>query len=822
MRNQETRGHSRGGRFGRGVLVILIAGFLLPASIFAQAKPTDNDSYCVGYDQAGSAPDEYIRNFESIHEALEYVYKKGYKPTEHVNIDVFPGTYLINWNKEELFNTVDIRNGTKYYSRIKVANIFYNHAVPFVHLRYAGDDYHEALILCEGVESPFWISKGSVEGLRVQFDISHGPAKPPTSPQSVDDEVDHVNKGISITGPAEVNNCRVEGFEIGIAGFCASNFSNSREAHVVNCEVYNNDHGFSNGEMNVYYQNNYVHDNNTGMGFGPGGSPYFTDNLIESNDIGIFINSYHAWAVYAVIQNNVLRGNRVGIQAYNYGVEEVPENQDETRVAMPIVAAIQNNIIFGFSEKGIECIPFDPGKQTENEKLMFGYMPFLRNNDVFAKLGAVHYFNCPQEYDSISANPKLDADGYLMETSPCIDAGSFTLNPGYATEYMNKDIGQIDLGYHHNDQAELPEFMGQTWIIDQQGRIPFDFRSIQAALDSDQVNDEDILRVRQGQKPYRECIQINKQVLLTSELPGENNRPIIQWISPQTVLTIMESGSGACINNFEIIKSGMYSGTGYGVLIQSECIISNCLIADHDTGIRVETEANGVIQYTTVSRNTGDGISISKGYNGRLFSNWIETSSGDGIHIVSDPTFETKVVIENNTISECAGEGVDIEYAAELPDKGIALQFFNNVVYNNWSYGFNMNRMYTELKGQTGIFPHMRNNCFYNNNCPPDASETEKTSSYNNFHHGPMFQWKDQFGKIHDDFDWYCPYPPNGENHSVRMFNPMSFNPLYYLPHRLLSDRSECIDAGCYNLDPGYSQTSGPDTARIDMGMHTP
>ena len=798
----------------RGIFSLLIAGLFLTSSLSAQTN-SDAKYYSVNFQPVGTPAPDYIDNFSNIHKALDVVYKAGYSGTDHVYVDVYPGVYDVNGDKSSTFNKIYYENGAFRFSRIK---LFTGENTPFVHLRYVGDEHQEALIVSTDVWSPFWIAKGSVEGFRVIYIET----TPPEKGEDSTDDNNGTNKGISITGSVKVIDCKVEGFQIGIVGFCASNFSNSAEAQVLNCEVYGNDSGLATGEMNVYFQNNYMHHNEIGFTFGPGGSPFFTDNLIEHNDVGIFIKAYHAWAVYAVVQNNLIRYNKSGIQANHYGWQDDPQHPGERRVAMPICSVIQNNIIVNFEDTGIECFPIEEGSQPQPGELLFSYMPFLRNNDVFAKLGSVFYSNCPSVFDSISANPKIDYLGYLMDESPCIDAGSYLLDPGYATEYMDHDRGQIDLGYHHNERVTLPEFSGREWIVDQDCREPFHFASIQGALESEYVKDEDIIQVRQTKSPYRENIRIQKSIMLTAERSGENYRPVISAVNGSPAIIVEQSIKRACINNLAVIAQFMHTRPGPGIQIQAYCTVSNCLISQHTNGIVVDTPENGNIQYCTINDCSSNGIYISGGYNGRIFSNWIEANRLDGIHVISDSFSETKPIIESNTIYTCGDNGIDVEYFAASEDMGIAIQLFNNVVFDNASYGFESNRMYTELKGQTGIFPHMRNNNFYNNNCDENASEEDKISPYNNFHHGPYFKWEDDDGNIHVDCHWYCPYPPNGERHSCRMFNPMSFNPLYYLPHRLLSDRSKCIDAGCYNLDPGYSQASGPDAARIDMGMHTP
>jgi hypothetical protein len=60
---------------------------------------------------------------------------------------------------------------------------------------------------------------------------------------------------------------------------------------------------------------------------------------------------------------------------------------------------------------------------------------------------------------SFSADPGWMTDWYLRSDSPCLNAGSLNLNPGYTMlrlpDWPVRDRGELDIGYHHPIQPNL-------------------------------------------------------------------------------------------------------------------------------------------------------------------------------------------------------------------------------------------------------------------------------------------------------------------------------------------------------------------------------
>jgi len=197
------------------------------------------------------------------------------------------------------------------------------------------------------------------------------------------------------------------------------------------------------------------------------GDPQISFNLVQNNLNGIQFKSNPDSPCQGEVSNNTIRWNDLdGIHfGYDTGDEPLCPVVRDNNICENSGWGITSNVIYGSG-----C----------------GVFPQLRYNNVWFN-NYKHYW-VPQEYKEdwvnnygnfetipfvpspkgnsgraiypYAFNPKYRSDGSIELTSPCIDAGSLFLDPGFAVYYEDwgplRDLGQLDLGHHYSATAICP------------------------------------------------------------------------------------------------------------------------------------------------------------------------------------------------------------------------------------------------------------------------------------------------------------------------------------------------------------------------------
>jgi len=188
----------------------------------------------------------------------------------------------------------------------------------------------------------------------------------------------------------------------------------------------------------------------------------------------------------------------------------------------------------------------------------------------------------------------------------------------------------------------------KTWTVDDDG--PADFHTIQEAINSLDVEDEDTIFVREG--TYYENVNVNKSVSLVGE---DRSSTIVDGNGTGKVIYI--AANNVSITDFTIRKSGTML---------------------YDCGIWVKS-INNSISHNTIANNN-DGIVILSSYN-NIHSNNI-TDNIWGIGLGSGSKFNS---IFGNTVTQNWERGISLYYSSNNTISGNNITINGYGIYHSWS-----------------------------------------------------------------------------------------------------------------------------------------
>ena len=210
----------------------------------------------------------------------------------------------------------------------------------------------------------------------------------------------------------------------------------------------------------------------------------------------------------------------------------------------------------------------------------------------------------------------------------------------------------------------------KTWIVDDDG--PADFSSIQEAINSPDVEDEDTLFVFSG--IYYEHVVVNKTVSLVGE---SKETTIIDGSMSGTVVKVI--ANNVLISNFTIRNSGSWSPAGdSGIrLSASHCKITNNIIKNNKcVGIGLYYCSNNILFGNNLTANGWDGIQLYRSSNNTVSGNDITANYDYGIWLHSSSNCN---VISGNNITKNRCYGVYHWRCSYNKISG------NNIIANGWS-----------------------------------------------------------------------------------------------------------------------------------------
>lgn len=282
-------------------------------------------------------------------------------------------------------------------------------------------------------------SRSVFEGFTVED--PNGVIWPLTTPESLPQPGGQIlenTAGITVTGPATVQNNYVSGHRFGILQECPSGAMGIPPVVRFNI-VEHNDIGIGCCETFSIFRDNIVTNNFwLGIFVGHSSCDEIVNNLVIGNgtlgresSCGIFCWQSYSWRPYELnpkISANTIAANKGDgiICVYVEGAPNVP--------------VIEHSIIAQNSGIGIRVVPADNEIDTPRPRV---YNCNIWGNAVADVKNVSRTINC------ISENP-LFIQGYRLDyLSPCIDRGALPENIGSTTIDNKPDKGKQDLGFHY-------------------------------------------------------------------------------------------------------------------------------------------------------------------------------------------------------------------------------------------------------------------------------------------------------------------------------------------------------------------------------------
>ena len=225
------------------------------------------------------------------------------------------------------------------------------------------------------------------------------------------------------------------------------------------------------------------------------------------------------------------------------------------------------------------------------------------------------------------------------------------LHNQFATSYLDTIGDDEDLLYRVgvvNSNDDIKWANGSTNIPNTTSIIvPDEFATIQPAIDSDLIDSGDTINVKPGY--YEETLYIAGKDILIRSTNGYKNTTLTKTDLPDSLdqQRVVNISSGI-LEGFTITKGGPWHGSGGGIAMAKDAIVTNCLI--------IENTAHAY-------KNGGYGGGVFIADNAKLYNNIIVNNAcfrqvGTGIFALSAQGEIINNTLVNNEIlisDECAG-----------------------------------------------------------------------------------------------------------------------------------------------------------------------